>query len=351
MKLVPINCADIDVRFTAEEKHASRAEKEAEKLKRREEKQMAKDEKRRSKGLSSPKEADAHPPAEEGEVSAAAPGAGDEAEAAPATTVLPPPPAPPITSTEPETAPAHPPLGLSAAEPETTPAPAAQGLSAVEPTATNTTAATQEPKPKTSDESKTTPSSAASPPGSPTKQDKGFRSIFNKFRRRSKAQPGEIKSFAGGHRLSRARKEPEQEEEKKEGDKAPTNNDEVPATASTAPTAPAALATETRASRSPSVSSLSSSDDDAPRVSQEIEDTPRGRPRQPAILKTAPTDPDLSDVSVSRTATNTTNNDFEEAHDRFDDGDLAPPQPSFASKKSESESGSPHRDSKFVEEF
>ena len=44
------------------------------------------------------------------------------------------------------------------------------------------------------------------------------------------------------------------------------------------------------------------------------------------------------------------NDDFEEARDQFDEG-LAPPQPSFTSKKAGNESSSPHRDSKFVEGF
>ncbi|KAF2098950.1 hypothetical protein NA57DRAFT_76183 [Rhizodiscina lignyota] len=336
-------------RARAEEKNASRVEKEAEKSKRKEEMRLVKEEKRRSKDKDymRPTAADSHPPDEPAETRAGAIVASEDT--IPAVTSI------PLSELPPAVAPILPPT-----DPET-PAPPPDGLNAVEPTATDAATATEEPKPKTSsgDESKKTPPSAlTSPPGSPTRADgsRGLKGFLNKFKRKSKAAPGEIKGFSGGHRLSRAKEEQDREN---------TNGNATSATPpiaspTTAPTtapdttakAPGAFGTgmtttgDADAIHSPSISSVSSLEPDAglDRTIEE-EDAPRGRQRLEAPKTVAaPVHAEGSDLSA--TQTNTTHEEFEEARDQFDEG-LAPPQPAFTSKKSES--GSPHRDSKFFE--
>lgn len=276
---------------------------------------MAKEEKRRSKDIARPSTAEALPAAtEENSTAADPPETTTEAQAkqsVDSTSAAAPEPAPRPSTTEDEE------------EPDT-PVQPAEGLAAVAPTATTSSnVATSTPTPvQTTEEPKK--SSTTSPPTSPTRSERGFRSLFSKLRRKSRATtPGEIKSFTGGHRLSKAGKEDEEEPRSQ-------STSGVPAIAVESSTQPGNEA-------SPSISSLSDSD----AGEDEIYERPRGRQR--LSLKDLNTN-----VGESSTASHPTENEtFEEARDKFDE--LSPPQPSFSTKKEGS--ASPHRDSKFLEEF
>lgn len=328
----------------AEEKAQAKAEKEAEKVKRQEEKRMAKEERGRLKDHPLPAHHDDHAPATEvGETAAGALTTGTVGAAAipaaaavsvaaagtPVAPVAPVEPAPVVPSTEPEA---------------TIPTEQVEGMQNVEPTATHdtTTAAAEA---KTSEDAKpTSPTekqSTASPPESPTKGDKGFKSFLNKLKRKSKTEPGQIKGFSGGHRLTK---------EKQADDEIATNGNATSAPAVTEVTSAADTGASTRAVHetgrdSPDISSLDESD---------AEEEPRGRTRDSPHLQAPSATPSDLERKISVTNTNSTagpGDEFEEARDTFDEK-LSPPQPAFTSTKKEESSvgnGSPHRDSKFVE--
>jgi len=160
---------------------------------------------------------------------------------------------------------------------------------------------------------KPVPSEPTSPtqPTSPSKGDsKGLKSIFSKFKsRRFRQEPGKI-SFSGGSALTGATS-------KEQANPASTTQHDTTTGTSTYP-------------RSPSISSLSSSDDDA------VEKSRRGRV------------PKRTTSGVSGISAVSREGEFEEARDHFDDT-LAPP-PTFTSEAGgAARKGSPNRDSKFQE--
>lgn len=259
-------------------------------------------------------------------------------------------------------------------DPEDTPAPIAHDPVSTEPMPEADFAApTTSPKvsgdarPSASTDKPTT----TSPPESPTKKEKGFKGFLSKFKRNSvKGEPGQLKGFSGGHRLSKEKKEDAAATEERPG--TTSTAEEVGAAGTAGPTV-AAVPHDGR--DSPSISSLDESD---------AEDEPRGRTRespthQPSLqalaaeeessaalpapaIEAAAADPIVSpeeetaapedyEERPSTSAVRTSSGgEFEEARDTFDEEKLPQPQPAFTGEKEGSvASGSPHRDSKFVE--
>lgn len=338
----------------AEEKEQAKQAKEAEKAKRLEEKRMSKVEKDRLKDHPLPAHHDDHEPRVEDEETAAG-GLATEVPhettdaAATAAAVTAPAVVEPTAHTTGTTVPVvtsvpHP-LTVPADEPSPTDEPILadepeEEMHDVEPTATAATELTAPSSvPKSSEDTKPVSSnekaSVTTPPDSPTKDGKGLKGLFSKFKRRSKADPGQVTGFSGGHRLSK----------EKQVDDAATPATVPETTPATAPAA-AAGATATATGRdSPSVSSLDESD---------VEDEPRGRARHSPHLNEASPAGETEVQKVTTAATTSTDDkkgdEFEEARDTFDET-LSPPQPAFTSTKEDDigSTGSPHRDSKFVE--